>query len=247
MTETFRCGDESGLVAFLYDECDPGERAAIAEHVAGCHSCAMELDSLAATRQQLALWAPPEARLGFRMTSDQVNTVVDARSSFGAGAATPASGSGPAGGSVVWWRQPLPAWAQVAAAALIFVAGLATGTARTDQGTASPALVSSDASARQQIAALERRVSGIERASQVRLVSEPASPDIEGRSDLVRWVRAEIDASERRQNAQLATQLLQMAWEDGEQQRSFEERVVTVVDQEVNSAFSGMKAAFLQR
>jgi hypothetical protein len=126
MNDTFHCADHEALVAYLYDECEPADRAAIAAHAAHCAACAEELASLRATRTQLASWTPPAAALGFQITrADGHNeplafTARDGR----VGAASPgASAPRPSR-----WREPLPAWAQAAAAALIFAAGLTAGT-----------------------------------------------------------------------------------------------------------------------
>ena len=68
MNDTFHCEDRDALVAYLYDECDPADRAAIAAHVSHCPACAEEIASLRATRTQLAAWMPPAASLGFQIT-----------------------------------------------------------------------------------------------------------------------------------------------------------------------------------
>jgi anti-sigma factor RsiW len=109
MSENYRCGDPEGLIAFVYGECEPVESEAVAAHIAGCPSCAEEIESLRSTRTMLAAWTPPQTSLGFRITpaSDRSETPV----------LRPAA----------WWRQPLPAWAQVAAAVLIFAAGMTAG------------------------------------------------------------------------------------------------------------------------
>src|SRR5688572_28131904 len=99
MNDTFHCEDRDALVAYLYDECDPADRAAIAAHVSHCPACAEEIASLRATRTQLAAWTPPAASLGFQITrADQRNEPLP----FTARARQ----AGP------WWREPLPAWAQ---------------------------------------------------------------------------------------------------------------------------------------
>ena len=110
MGETFICGDHGALVTYLYDECTPTERRAIAAHMAICHACAEELIALGVTREQLAMWTPPEAQLGFRIVSDapRSNALRLMR----------------------WWQQPMPAWAQAAAAVLIFTTGVALGALR---------------------------------------------------------------------------------------------------------------------
>ncbi|HVZ22690.1 MAG TPA: zf-HC2 domain-containing protein, partial [Vicinamibacterales bacterium] len=114
MSETYRCGDYEALVEYLYDECEPGTRAAVAAHVASCDSCAEELEALGGTRRTLAAWTPPDVRLGFQVTPRAADGA-DARGSGGARVLRPAW----------WWQRPLPAWAQMAAAIAIFASGLA--------------------------------------------------------------------------------------------------------------------------
>ena len=65
-----------------------------------------------ATRRHLEVWTPPDAELGFRM---QVPSQ-EAR--------------------LPWWRAPLPAWAQAAAALVIFGVGLSVGLVRGPIATA---------------------------------------------------------------------------------------------------------------
>src|SRR5215470_6780905 len=110
MSETYTCGDHGALVSYLYDECTPGERRAIAAHLVICGACAGELIALGATREQLASWMPPDAQLGFRISPEnsKSNVLRPTR----------------------WWRQPMPAWAQAAAAVLVFTTGLTLGALR---------------------------------------------------------------------------------------------------------------------
>jgi hypothetical protein len=107
MNDNYRCGDHEALIAFVYGECDESDGKAVAAHVAACTACAEELEGLRSSRTALAAWAPPETSLGFRITGTPEAAAV----------LRPA----------VWWRQPLPAWAQVAAAILIFAAGMTFG------------------------------------------------------------------------------------------------------------------------
>ena len=112
MNVNYRCGDHEGLVAFVYGECDPPEHEAVAAHVAVCASCREEADSLRSTRAALAAWTPPDVSLGFQISPADSERV-----------------EAPVLRPAAWWRQPLPAWAQAAAAAAIFAAGLAAGNA----------------------------------------------------------------------------------------------------------------------
>ena len=109
MNQDFRCGNSAALIGFLYQDCEPEERVQMAEHLAVCSDCAAELEALSATRQQLSSWTPPDTTLGFQLTSTESQVI-----------------AGPAR----WWSQPLPAWAQLAAAVVIFGTGLAIGMAR---------------------------------------------------------------------------------------------------------------------
>lgn len=163
MSEIFRCGDEAGLLSYAYDDCEPAERMAIAAHVATCASCADVLSSIAGTRRLLASWTPPDARLGFRITADEpVAQLDEERRTLVAAFGGPAPQQ--------WWRQPLPAWAQLAAAAVIFGVGLTVGMSRSASQSAMPvdlamtARNSSDsiAAVRRTLASIEGRVAGAE-------------------------------------------------------------------------------------
>lgn len=169
----FQCGDHEALVAYLYDEGDRADRQLIGAHLAQCDACAEEMAALGATRTQLAAWAPPDARLGFQITS------ADQRSeplAFTAVDRAPRS----------WWREPLPAWAQAAAAALIFAAGLTAGTlgrasAPNTVATAPAAAPVVDRAAQTvtapvstELARLEQRLRALESA-RVQNVSAPAA------------------------------------------------------------------------
>ena len=122
MNQQDYCGNGEALVAFLYDECDPAEREGIAAHVADCAACTTEVESLNLTRTRLAAWTPPAAMLGFRITPEPESGVTET--------APPATVLT----SPRWWKQPLPAWAQVAAALLIFASGIAVGTSGSGAG-----------------------------------------------------------------------------------------------------------------
>jgi hypothetical protein len=72
------------------------------------------------TRVQLAAWTPPVQTLGFRITRAEADA---SRPSGGSEVATVLR-------SAAWWKQPLPAWAQMAAAVVIFASGMTIGVAR---------------------------------------------------------------------------------------------------------------------
>ena len=201
MSNTFQCGDNSTLVAYMYDECEPGERGAIAAHVALCGACAAELAALESTRLQLTAWTPPETDLGFVVTRPSAVAapeVVLPRAS--------------------WFTQPMPAWAQVAAAVVIFGAGLSLGVVRgtvrgTVGGTAdatTPAAVATapgqaaSAVSASDLTALEQRLR--REIAQTRAAAAPAAsaPLSASDSQVLARVRTLIEESEQRQQRELA-------------------------------------------
>ena len=192
MSQTYICGDHDALVAYLYDECEPNVRRAISAHVAVCGGCAEEIASLGATRELLGAWSPPDAQLGFRVVSDAPSSNVLRPSR--------------------WWRQPMPAWAQVAAAAVIFATGVTLGALRATTGTtgaqasnprasnvtlpgASTAVTPGD------LSALEQRLRA--EMSQMRNTNGPA-PASAGEAGMLERVRVMIQDSEQRQQRELA-------------------------------------------
>ncbi len=112
MNDINRCPNHELLVTYLYDECDQAERESIAAHMALCASCAEEVQGLRDARVHLAAWSPPALPLGFQLTRTE--------------AEAPAEVLRPP----AWWSRPLPAWAQAAAAVVIFAAGMSAGAFR---------------------------------------------------------------------------------------------------------------------
>ena len=189
MSETFTCGDNSGLVSYLYDECTPAERRAIGAHVAICSACAEELIALGATREHLAMWTPPDVQLGFRIVSDTPKSNV----------LRPAS----------WWRQPMPAWAQAAAGFLIFATGMTVGALRGVMPSGDRAATASAAQpinvaratpvTRADLAALEGRLrSELSHPTASNVAASPSDARILERVGVM------IDESEQRQRRELA-------------------------------------------
>ena len=203
MTQNYRCGDYAALMGYLYDDCEAGEREAIAVHLQSCHACADELAALTGTRRQLASWAPPDTRLGFQITSagaDESRVIQ--------------LGSGKTGAaSTAWWRQPLPAWAQMAAAMLIFAAGLSIGMAR---GTAAPAAGSESPEVRAALSDLRQRVGHVEqlakRETNGRFTVAHAVPSEEEILQRVGYQIARLEQRQRQDlNKELAWRVLEMA------------------------------------
>ena len=202
------------LVAYVYGEIEPAERAAFDAHLTACAPCRVEVAELRGVRAQLGRWAPPEPARVFAHDS-------------AARAGTSAS---------VWTRLgDVPAWAQVAAALLFLgaAAGLAnldvrhdregwsvrTGWLRSRVAASDAQSVAQDVSAarpapwRADLAALERQLrtefhaaavpsgGAAQTASARSAVTTPAAAND---ADLLRRVRALVDERDRKQQRELA-------------------------------------------
>jgi hypothetical protein len=205
MNDIFQCGDSAALVAYLYDEGTPDELALIAAHIKGCASCASEIDALSATRRTLASWTPPDLALGFRVTREDEPR--------------PAKILEP---KIAWWRAPLPAWAQAAAALVIFGAGLSVGAVRntapeqatpTTTASAVPVVAQPAASSvsRDDLARLEERIKA--ELTQLRSSSNTATPVVTRGSDeaLLAQVKTLIEQSEENQRRDFTVRMVDLA------------------------------------
>jgi hypothetical protein len=205
MNDIFQCGDSAALVGYLYDECAPAEHAVIAAHIKGCASCASEIDALNATRRTLASWTPPELALGFRITKDDEPR--------------PAKVLEP---KIAWWRAPMPAWAQAAAAVVIFGAGLSVGAVRgaapppaaPAPQTASSAPVAAQPAAsivsRDELAQLEQRMRT--ELTQLRSANTETPVAARGSDDaLIQQVRTLIEQSEESQRRDFTLRMVELA------------------------------------
>ena len=166
------CGNHEALIGYLYDECEPAEREAVAAHVALCASCADEIRTLGDTRAHLVSWAAPALPLGFQLTRTEAEAPANVLQHPG-----PASRSSKSGG---WWGRPLPAWAQAAAAVVIFAAGMSVNLERSGGGAPAPVVAQPPSAAstpvaetpaadditvtRAEFARLEQRLRAIEHA-----------------------------------------------------------------------------------
>lgn len=248
MTQTFQCGDNPALVGYMYGECEPAERRAIDQHLLVCPACAAELETLGATRVQLAAWTPPDARLGFRMVSE-------ARP-FDSAQGRPSNVVRPVPrvveGPPRWWAPPIPAWAQAAAAAAIFAAGLSLGVLRgtspavpADTVAARPSTTSPKLASVSDLTALEQRLrsemasemaSGM--ASGMALMRTSTATPAAARqtasaaeAQIMSRVRALIDESEQRQQRVLALRTAQVVRDFDSQRRVDLQNVRSIVGQ----------------
>lgn len=237
------CGNHEVLIGYVYDECEPAEREPIAAHVALCASCAGEIQALRDTRAHLGAWTPPALPLGFQLTRTDSEAPAHVE---GARVLRPA----------VWWRQPLPAWAQVAAAVVIFAAGMSVNTARSSgnapvpvvaQAPAPPAAPVAETSAvddvrvtRTEFARLEARLRSMENAD-VQRVAMPLGRgggfDDTEISARVSALAARLAENDRRM-VQLITTVATLA-QEAEAQRESSQRVVRMQEdvQDLRQAF----------
>jgi len=208
------CGDGGALVGYLYGESEPHERALIEAHLAACAACTAELAALGATRSTLAGWAPPDAELGFQIVSARDSEKVVAQ---------PATVLRPR----QWWQRPLPAWAQVAAAIVIFSAGGLLGMRAGTTQPASPAVVASAPAAESSttavtasdLDALEQRLR--REMTGLRTTTAAAEPTKVSATDeqLVARFRTMLEQSEERQRRELAFRLTQVMRDFDSQRR----------------------------
>ncbi len=225
------CPENEALVAYVYDECEAAERAHVERHLKMCTACAAELDAFTALRGALREWAPPDARLGFRVVAD--------------GDAEAVGGKAPPGRRRGALR---PAWGLALAATTVLVAGAAIASVElrygdegfvfrmgwTGPGTGGerpvpgarreePGTGGEEAPPwRAELAALERQLRG-EFAAQRNaprpgaaddgLVPTGSGPAVPAGDDLLRQVRALMAESERRQRQEFASGLMRLAQE----------------------------------
>ncbi|MCX6549738.1 MAG: hypothetical protein NTY02_01820 [Acidobacteria bacterium] len=71
MNDSHLCGNPDVLMSYLYEEGDPTERRAFEAHLDLCARCAADVRAFRSVRGDLAAWAPPETMLGFRIVRDR--------------------------------------------------------------------------------------------------------------------------------------------------------------------------------
>jgi hypothetical protein len=219
MSEVFRCDDKDTLVAYLYGEVEPDVRREVERHLRTCAACSRESEGLQSVRQHLQSWRAPEPDLDFEVVR---------RSSAAIQSATVLR---PSRWAVL---REVPAWAQVAAAALFVGVGLGVANVQvrsTSDGVivttgwtqpASPAaspIAARDQAAdtaewRRELVSLEQTLRS-EMAAQrerepVRIAATESRTDARAETAaLMRRVEDMMEASENRLRQELATKLVQ--------------------------------------
>ena len=197
------------IVAYLYDDITPFERAAFASHLGGCEVCRAELSDLRGVRTEMRDWAPPTFERRPAVLSPQ-----------------PAAGTRQARSG--FWAE-MPVWMHTAAALL--VVGVAAGaanvsvhhdatgfTVRTGWMQPAPAAQSAVDSQpwRAELAKLETEIqfSRTAAAQAVQTAAAVAPPRASASDDeLLRKVKALLTESEKRQENELALRVAQVARE----------------------------------
>ena len=226
MTNDIMCGypgdREAVLMAYLYDDIAPADRAAFEQHLTTCARCRGELNGLVDVRAQLARWSPPDLNLapsGRRPSFVSEMPIVQPP---------------PARWSL---SRDIPRWAQLAAALLVVgvAAGIANLEVRYDRNglsirtgwskSTSQGLPSSNAASladpssagRADLVAIEQRLERLERLpSELRAqFGAPSAATIAhtpsvGDAELMRRVRTLVDESARRQQTELALRVAEV-------------------------------------
>ncbi len=211
MSTTYRCDDTDTLIAYLYNEIDPGIRQQVDEHLRTCAACAEEAGALAGVREGLGAWAPPGKAFGFAIVPT--------------GEAPARAEMAPPGGG---WGA-VPVWAQLAAAVLVLAVGMSVANVQVRSGPdgfvvttgwmapAAPGVTSAstapatEADWKPALAALE---TSLRRELRARSEAAPAAasrasaPAVD-EATIRRVARALIDESEAQQRRELALRLTQ--------------------------------------
>ncbi len=208
-------GRDDLLIAYLYDDIEPGDRAAFSAHLHACGRCTRELAALRGVRSTLSSWAPPEpARALAGYTPPAFEPVIRIE---------------PPAARRTW--HDVPGWAQVAAAVLVLgvsaaianvevrhdAAGwtLRTGWAQTDARSAAVAGSGRDPDALRRRPRRGARISrpsnsSCARSSGRRRPARFRRPLPISDAELQRRVRAIIEESERRQERELALRVAEV-------------------------------------
>jgi hypothetical protein len=251
MTDRRFCGNVDVLMSYLYDEGDPVERQAFEAHLVACAACASEVDGMKSTRGSLAAWEPPEALLDFRIVRQSspkpgrfawlTIPAMPAWAQFAAASLAVGVAVGMSGLEVRYdqqgwtmragWTQRAVATPEVAEVAA--TPSSAAGSAARAAGGVQPASTQNDAPWRAEMAALEQRLRGQMRPADaspndpsMRQASTAASKGPLTDEEFLRQVRTLINASETRQQKEMAVRISQVMRDFDTQRRTDLARVV---------------------
>lgn len=216
---------EATLMAYLYDEIAPADRAAFDAHLTTCARCRVELNGLGGVRTQLAHWAPPDYRSVGGHQSAAGSSRVLTIEPRGLGEQRIAS-------DVRW---VIPAWAQYAAAVLVL--GVSIGAANLDihydaqnglnirtgwsnrAERAAPAAAPADAVSRTELTALEQQLRSEIQAAATATPAAARNVALTD-SDAQRRFKSLLDENERRHEREMALQIAEVVREVNAQRQS---------------------------
>lgn len=202
MSTHYTCDDTETLVAYLYDDIEPGQKDAVARHIATCGRCRDEVAALGGVRHALTAWTPPTPDLRFTVVPESaVSNVV-----------TP---------DVPAWRR-VPVWAQFVAATLALAVGASVAnvqvrhdergwTVSTGWMTPAPA-AAAVAAAPAASDGWKVALTAMEQSLRHDIAARPAAGSaapVAADAETIARVRALIEASEKRQQQELALRLTQ--------------------------------------
>jgi hypothetical protein len=204
--------NHEALLDYLYDEGDPAERIRIAQHLHECAPCSVAVLEMQSVRGLLKEWTPPTPELGFKVVQ---SPAAPARPTWRLGAA---------------W----PTWAQAAAAAVLFVAGMAVSQLQFQYGNGALTVRTRAVEPTQ---AAEASV--VHTGTDVFLpptyvnTPDPSSPSIDrggsaaspSADEMLRRVKTLIDQSEMRQQRELALRLSDVVHDFDTQRQADMQRV----------------------
>jgi anti-sigma factor RsiW len=230
MSDKRWCGDSDVLMSYLYEEGDPGERRGFEAHLQDCPDCAREVREFRSVRADLAEWTPPGTVLDFRIVRDEPRRswlswfrvpVMPAWAQLGAAAMLVGVAVGLSGLEIRYDDRGVT---------------VRTGWQRADQAGAAvasvpaaqaPASVAADAGANQdawrtELVALEQRLRrDLQPVPVSGAATRPASTAMPMSDDaFLARVRELIDASESRQNREMAMRIAQVVRDVDTQRRS---------------------------
>ena len=239
MSLMFTCDDKATLVAYLYDEIDAQDRQRVDEHLRQCAACTAVVGALAGVRMELTQWAAPNAELGFTVVAKKTEES-GTRDIVRAGAPPQAAAPVPAATVLPptqWWNT-VPVWAQAVAAILVLAVSAAIANVQVKSGpegfvvstgwltpSATPAAASvvppqaGDQQWRPALVALEQQLRDEIRANEETGTVRVASTS-EADNATVARVQALLEASETKQNRELAFRMTQLMGDINVQRRA---------------------------
>jgi hypothetical protein len=236
MSDPRFCGNVDLLMSYLYEEGDETERQAFATHLAGCDACASEVSAMRAVRSGMAEWQPPETVLDFRIVREPRPRTrrfawlaippMPAWAQFAAASLAVGVAVGISGLEVRYDQQGWTAragWSRPASSQAVVVA----------PSGVQPASAASEAPWRMELAALEQKLRSELRSAGAgasepgtRQVSDAGPRRTMSDQEYLARVKELIDASETRQQREMAVRIAQVTRDFDTQRRTDLAKVV---------------------